>query len=109
MDEINESEYQAWKEDVVYLVKTLEELFESDSSDFYSDEINNTLYIELEGLSEYSDEEIIDVAEPVLSELDLDFEDVTLLPLHNKRRNRITLPAELNLVEAKLTSPLSIQ
>ena len=84
MDEINESEYQAWKEDVAYLVKTLEELFESDSSDFYTDEINNTLYIELEGLSDYSDEEIIDLAEPVLSELDLDFEDVILLPLHNK-------------------------
>src|SRR5690625_7897011 len=86
MDEINESEYQAWKEDVVYLVKTLEELFESDSSDFYSDEINNTLYIELEGLSEYSDEEIIDLAEPVLSELDLDFEDVILLPLRSEER-----------------------
>lgn len=84
MGELNESEYQAWQEDVAYLVKTLEELFESDSSDFYADEINNTLYIELEGLSDYSDEEIIDLAEPILTELDLDFEDVILLPLNSK-------------------------
>jgi len=39
------------------------------------------LYVELEGLSDYSEEEIIEIAEPVLDVIELDFEDVILVPL----------------------------
>ncbi|MEX1062394.1 MAG: hypothetical protein WEC12_02220 [Balneolaceae bacterium] len=81
MDEGNESEFEAWQEDVEFLVKTLADIFESGESGYYTDEMNNTLVIELEGLGDYDDEEIIELAEPVLSELDLDFEDVILLPM----------------------------
>lgn len=79
-EEAHESEFEAWHEDVTFLVNTLTDLFESSDSRFYVDEINNILYVELEGLNDYEDDEIIEVAEPVLSELDLDFEDVVLLP-----------------------------
>ncbi len=81
MDELEESEFEAWQEDVAYLVKTLKDIFESTDAGFYVDELNDTLYVELEGLNDYEDEEIIELAEPVLDELDLDFEDVVLLPL----------------------------
>ena len=76
-----ELEYQAWQEDIEYLVKILKESFESTDTTYCVDEINNLLYIELEGLDEYSEEEIVEIAGPVLEELDLDFEDILLLPL----------------------------
>jgi hypothetical protein len=81
MPDETEQEYQAWHEDIEYLVKILKECFESTDSSHYVDEINNILYVELEGLGDYSEDEIIEIAGPVLEELDLDFEDIMLLPL----------------------------
>ncbi len=81
MEPNNESQYQAWLEDVEFLAKTLAELFESNQYRFNLDETHNKLFVQLEGLEQYSDEEIIEIAEPLLSELDLDFEDVVLVPL----------------------------
>lgn len=81
MPDETEQEYQAWHEDIEYLVKILKESFESTDSSYYVDEINEILYVELEGLNEYSEEEIIEIAGPVLEELDLDFEDIFLVPL----------------------------
>lgn len=79
--EQEEEEYQAWHEDIEYLVKILKESFESTSASYSVDEINDILYVELEGIDEYSEEEIIEIAGPILEELDLDFEDILLLPL----------------------------
>src|SRR6056297_2227147 len=76
-----EQEYQAWQKDIEYLVKILKESFESTDSSYYVDEMNEILYVELEGLDEYSEDEIVEIAGPVLEELDLDFEDILLLPL----------------------------
>lgn len=81
MAESNEQELQAWEEDVEYLVKILKECFESDTASYYVDELNEILYVELEGLDDYSDEEIVEIAEPVLDELYMDFEDIILMPL----------------------------
>jgi hypothetical protein len=80
-EEEHESEFVAWEEDVAFVVKTLSEVFESTDFRFYVDDMNETLYIELEGLNDYKDEEITELAGPVLSELDLDFEEIVLLPL----------------------------
>jgi hypothetical protein len=79
--EQTELEYQAWHEDIEYLVKILTESFESADSRYYVDEMNETLYVELEGLDDYSEDEIVEIAGPILEELDLDFEDILLLPL----------------------------
>lgn len=76
-----EQEYQAWHEDIEYLVKILKESFESTEASYSVDEINDILYVELEGLDEYSEDEIVEIAGPILEELDLDFEDILLLPL----------------------------
>jgi hypothetical protein len=81
MSDITESEYKEWEEDVKFLVNILRESFESSEASYYLDELNESLYIELEGLSDYSEEEISEIAGPILEELDLDFEDIILLPL----------------------------
>ena len=81
MPEENESDYTEWTEDVEFLVYTLKESFESSDARYNIDEMNDILYVELEGLDDYSEEEIIEIAEPVLEVTELNFEDIILLPL----------------------------
>ena len=81
MEENSESEFEEWQKDVEYLVDALKESFESTDVRYSIDDQNDILYIELEGLDEYSEKEIVEIAEPLLEEIDLDFEDVILLPL----------------------------
>lgn len=81
MDDINESEYDALQQDIEFLVHSLKESFESDDARYSIDELNDILYIELEGLQDYSSEEIVEIAEPLLDEMELEFKDILLLPL----------------------------
>lgn len=81
MAEPTEEELQEWHKDIEYLVDVLKESFESSDARFSIDEMNDILYIELEGLQEYSDEEIAEIAGPLLETIDLDFEDILLMPL----------------------------
>lgn len=81
MPEENESEFEEWTKDVEFLVHTLKESFESAEAIYNIDEMNDILYVELEGLDEYSEEEIVEIAEPVLDISELNFEDIILLPL----------------------------
>ena len=81
MDKNNESELEEWEKDVQYLVDVLKESFESTDARYSVDDMNDILYVELEGLSDYSEEEIIEIAEPVLDVIELDFEDIILVPL----------------------------
>lgn len=81
MSDTTEQEYQEWMRDLNYLVDTLKLSFESADARFTVDELNDTLYIELEGLEGYSDEEIEEIATPLLEITELEFEDIILLPL----------------------------
>lgn len=81
MNDANESQINEWQEEVEYLVGVLKESFESSDARYSVDELNDILYVELEGLSDYSEEEIVEIAEPILEEVELDFEDIILLPL----------------------------
>jgi hypothetical protein len=81
MAEPTEEELQEWLKDIEYLVEALKESFESTDARYSIDEMNDTLYIELEGLQDYSEEEIGEIAGPLLETIDLDFEDIILLPL----------------------------
>ena len=83
MPEENESDFEELREDVEFLVYTLKESFESTDAQYNIDEMNDILYVELEGLDEYSDEEIVEIAEPILDISELNFEDIILLPLKN--------------------------
>lgn len=77
----SEAEFNAWQKDVEYLVEILKESFESTEARYSVDDMNEILYVELEGLQDYSDEEIVEIAEPILDTLEMDFEDIILLPL----------------------------
>jgi len=81
MNETNESQINEWQEEVDYLVGILKESFESLDARYSVDELNDILYVELEGLGDYSEDEIVEIAEPILEEVELDFEDIILLPL----------------------------
>lgn len=81
MPERTELDFEEWIKDVEYLVKTLKESFESTDAQYSIDEMNDILYIELERLDEYTEEEIVEIAEPVLEIIELGFEDIVLLPL----------------------------
>jgi hypothetical protein len=82
MSEQNEEEaLSSWEKDVEYLVNTLKESFESTEARYSVDDHNDILYVELEGLQDYSDEEIVEIAEPFFEMADLDFEDIILMPL----------------------------
>lgn len=80
-DEEKELEFQAFMEDLEYLVDVLKKSFESNDARFYIDDQHNSLFIKLEGLDDYSEKEISEIAAPILNELDLDFEEITLLPM----------------------------
>lgn len=81
MNDADESQINEWQEEVEYLVGVLKESFESSDARYSVDELNDILYVELEGLNDYSEEEIVEIAEPILEEVELDFEDIILLPL----------------------------
>ncbi|MDZ7771960.1 MAG: hypothetical protein U5K31_04370 [Balneolaceae bacterium] len=81
MGQLNESDYQAYEEDLELLVDTLRQCFEAEKARYYVVGHQNALYIEIEGL-ELLDREIIEeVAGPVLDELDMDFDEIALLPM----------------------------
>ncbi|MBO6586005.1 MAG: hypothetical protein JJ953_07880 [Gracilimonas sp.] len=81
MSEPTEDEIKAFIEDVEFLIQTLRDSFESTDAQFFIDEHNDILYVKLEGLNDYEEHEIEEIAAPVLSELDLDFEEIIILPL----------------------------
>ena len=81
MSDKEELEYQAFEEDVNFLIQTLKDSFESTDVEFYIDDHNDTLFVKLEGLQDYSDEEIEEIAGPILEELDMGFEEINLFPL----------------------------
>jgi hypothetical protein len=80
MSASEEIDYDAYENDLEILVQTIKESFESTEAEFHIDEMNEILYIKLEGLEEYSQDEIVEIAGPILDELDMDFEEIIFLP-----------------------------
>lgn len=76
-----EHEYQSFEQDVDLLVAALKDSYESSDANYRIDDLNNSLYVYLEGLEDYSEQEIEEFTAPLLEELDLDFEHIFLLPL----------------------------
>lgn len=83
MDHLNESDYEAYEQDIELLVDTLRQCFNADKARYNIIGHQNALFIEIEGLDTLSPEKISEVAGPVLDELDMDFDEVSLLPLKN--------------------------
>jgi len=81
MADLNEEDITAFEEDLKLLIKTIQDSFEAEKIRHFLDDRRNTLYVEIEGLDEYTQEEIAEIANPIFDELDLDFDEIALLPL----------------------------
>lgn len=84
MADLENADYEAYEQDIELLVDTLRKCFNAQKARYSVVGHQNTLYIEIEGLEELNPEEISEVAEPVLDELDMDFDEISLLPLNKK-------------------------
>ena len=84
MSELDDADYEAYEQDIELLVDTLRKCFDAEKARYSVVGHQNTLYIEIEGLDELNPDTISEVAEPVLDELDMDFDEISLLPLKNK-------------------------
>lgn len=73
-------ELQAFQEDLEVLVNTLKEAFEADKIRYSIEAETETLYVEISGLEDFSEDEIVETAGEILEELYLDFDEIILLP-----------------------------
>lgn len=80
---INEDDYEAYEEDLEILVDTLRKCFNASKARYSVVGHQNALFVEIEGLEALSNEEITEVAEQVFNELDMDFDEISLVPLKN--------------------------
>lgn len=84
MADVEDPNYESYEHDVELLVDTLRKCFDSEKARYNVVGHQNTLFIEIEGLDQLDPDEISTVAEPILKELDMDFDEISLLPLVNK-------------------------
>ncbi len=85
MAELEDADYEAYEQDIELLVDTLRKCFNAEKARYNVVGHQNALFIEIEGLDELSPDEISEVAEPILDELDMDFDEINLLPLKHSR------------------------
>lgn len=81
MAEFTDEDYEAYEQDLEILVDTLRKCFNADKARYSVVGHQNALYIEIEGLEKLSNEEISEVAEEVFNELDMDFDEISLVPM----------------------------
>lgn len=81
MAEFSDDDYEAYEQDLEILVDTLRKCFNAEKARYSIVDHQNALYIEIEGLENLSNEEISEVAEQVFNELDMDFDEIFLVPL----------------------------
>ncbi|MGK7368833.1 MAG: hypothetical protein ACNS64_01360 [Candidatus Halalkalibacterium sp. M3_1C_030] len=83
MADFTEDDYESYEQDLEILVDTLRKCFNAEKARYSVIGHQNALYIEIEGLENLSNKEIQEVAEPVFNELDMDFDEISLVPLKN--------------------------
>lgn len=76
-----EDEMDAFEEDIAFLVNTLKDIFEADEVRYQVEAETETLYIRIQGIEDFDEENIEEMAGEVLDELYLDFEQIILMPL----------------------------
>lgn len=84
MAEFTEDDYEAYEQDLEILVDTLRKCFNAEKARYSVIGHQNALYIEIEGLENLTNDEIQEVAEPVFNELDMDFDEISLVPLKSR-------------------------
>lgn len=77
---MNEQHFEPDEYDLKLLVDTLRKCFDAQKARYHLSD--NTLIIQIVGLEKLTEPEITEVAEPVLEELDMGFDEILLLPLN---------------------------
>lgn len=85
MADFDDNDYRAYEEDLELLVDTLRKCFDAEKARYYVVGHLNALFVEIEGLEELTQKQISEVAGPVFDELDMDFDEISLLPLRNPK------------------------
>ena len=83
MSDLTDQDYEDYEEDLKILTDTLRKCFDAEKARYYVANNQDALFIEIEGLEALDSEVIAEVAEEVFAELDLDFDEISLLPLKN--------------------------
>jgi hypothetical protein len=78
---MEKDDLQRFDEDIQQLVNELAATFKSEKSKWFLHEETDTLYVELQGLEDLSEDEIEALATPILDEVELDLEEIILMPL----------------------------
>jgi hypothetical protein len=78
---MEKDDLQRFDEDIQQLVNDLAATFKSEKCKWFLHEETDTLYVELQGLEDLSEDEIEALATPILDEVELDLEEIILMPL----------------------------
>lgn len=77
---MDQDDLDLFENDIKTLVTSLVDAFNAPKSRWFLHEQTETLYIELGGLDSRTEDEIENIAGPILDDIDLDFEEIILLP-----------------------------
>ncbi|MDZ7715782.1 MAG: hypothetical protein U5J95_06170 [Balneolaceae bacterium] len=80
MSELTDQDYEDYEEDLKILTDTLRKCFNAEKARYYVAHNQDALFIEIDGLETLDNQTISEVAEEVFAELDLDFDEISLLP-----------------------------
>ncbi len=69
-----------FENDINELVSQIRTAFNAEKSRWFLHEQTDTLYVEISGIDSISEEEIDALMTPIMDELELDFEEIILLP-----------------------------
>lgn len=69
-----------FEKDINDLVDQIKTAFNAEMSRWFLHEQSDTLYVEISGIENFSDEDIDVMLTPIMDELELDFEEIILLP-----------------------------
>ena len=83
METIFDEHDNSGEKDIEILVDVLRRCFDAEKARYHLPIQQNMLYVEISGLQELTQDEIEEIAGPVLTELDLDFDEIMILPLEN--------------------------
>jgi hypothetical protein len=81
MAEFSDDNYETDQPDIEILVDVLRQCFQAEKARYYLPSHEDALFIEIEGLDKFSQEEISEAAEPILDEFNLGFDEIVLLPM----------------------------
>jgi hypothetical protein len=76
----NDDDLSNFDKEINDLVDQIRTIFNTDVSRWFLHEQTDTLYVEIKGIESYPESEVEALLTPIMDELELDFEEIILLP-----------------------------